>query len=92
MTFDQLYGPYREDIEFGLARFRRKVRAGHDRYRRRRYLQRQCPGSTPRDVAVEVLDPHFFEPASLHDAGDAGGVAAVALVDLHLEHRLMARI
>jgi hypothetical protein len=25
---------------------------------------------------------------SLHDAGDAGSIVAVALIDLHLEHRL----
>src|SRR6476659_709506 len=44
-------------------------------------------------VAVEVLDAHLLEPAGLHDASNAGRIIAVALVDLHLEHRLcMARI
>ena len=34
-----------------------------------------------------------LKPAGLHDAGYAGRIIAVALIDLHLEHRLgMARI
>jgi hypothetical protein len=44
-------------------------------------------------VAVEILDAHLPEPAGLHDASYAGGIVAVALVDLHLEHCFsMARI
>jgi hypothetical protein len=44
-------------------------------------------------VAVEILDAHLLEPASLHDAGDPGRIIAVVLIDLHLEHRLgMARV
>jgi hypothetical protein len=36
---------------------------------------------------------HLLEPARLHDAGDPGSIIAIALVDLHLEHRLgMARV
>src|SRR5215467_12503176 len=38
-------------------------------------------------VAIKVLDAHFLEPAGLHDTSDAGCIVAVALVDLHLEHR-----
>jgi hypothetical protein len=44
-------------------------------------------------VAVDILDVHLLEPTGLHDAGDPDSIVAVALVDLHLEHRLgMARI
>jgi hypothetical protein len=39
-------------------------------------------------MAVEILDAHLFEPASLHDASDPSGIVAVVLVDLHLERRL----
>jgi hypothetical protein len=39
-------------------------------------------------VTVEGLDVHLFVPPALHDAGDAHGVVAVALVDLHLQRRL----
>ena len=39
-------------------------------------------------MAVEVLDAHLLEPAGLHDTGNAGRIIAVALIDLHLEHRL----
>jgi hypothetical protein len=36
---------------------------------------------------------HLLEPPGLHDASYAGGIVAVALVDLHLEHCFsMARI
>ena len=37
-------------------------------------------------MAVEILDAHLLEPAGLHDASYAGGIVAVALVNLHLEH------
>jgi hypothetical protein len=44
-------------------------------------------------VAVEVLDAHLLKPAGLHDAGYADRIIAVALIDLHLEHRLsVARV
>src|SRR5262249_5043917 len=43
---------------------------------------------SPNRVAIEVLDAHLLKPAGLHDASDPGRVIAVALVDLHLEHRL----
>jgi hypothetical protein len=36
---------------------------------------------------------HLLEPTRLHDACDPDSIVAVALVDLHLEHRLgMTRI
>jgi hypothetical protein len=38
-------------------------------------------------VAIEAFEANLFEPACLHDARDAGSVVAVALIDLHLEHR-----
>src|SRR5262245_46237808 len=44
-------------------------------------------------VAVEVFDTHLLVPSALHDPGDAHGVVAVALVDLHLQSSLgMPRI
>lgn len=44
-------------------------------------------------MAIEIFDAHRLEPTGLHDAGDAGSIIAVALIDLHFEHRLgMARI
>src|SRR2546423_9994905 len=30
-------------------------------------------------AAVDILDTHLFEPAGLHDAGDAGRIIAIAL-------------
>ena len=39
-------------------------------------------------VAVEVFDAHLLIPSTLHDAGDAYGIVAVALVDLHFQSRL----
>jgi hypothetical protein len=39
-------------------------------------------------VAVEVFDAHLFIPSTLHDACDAYGIVAVALVDLHFQSRL----
>src|SRR5260370_30633082 len=47
----------------------------------------------PNRVAIEVLDAHLLKPAGLHDAGDAGRIVAVTLIDLHLEYRPgMARV
>ena len=37
-------------------------------------------------MAIEVLDAHLLKPAGLHDAGDAGRIVAVTLIDLHLEY------
>src|SRR5439155_22544422 len=58
-------------------------------------LDQQGPArqQRPNRMAIEVLDAHLLEPAGLHDAGDAGSIVAVTLIDLHLKHRLgMARI
>src|SRR5262249_45388537 len=73
----------------GLTRLeQRPDRSDHD-LDQQRPARQQCPDR----VTVEVLDPHLLEPTGLHDAGDAGRIVAVALIDLHLEHRLrMTRV
>jgi hypothetical protein len=44
-------------------------------------------------MTIEILDANLLEPAGLHDAGDAGRIIAVALIDLHFEHRFgVARV
>ena len=58
-------------------------------------LDQQRPAHQKRldQVAVDILNAHLLEPAGLHNAGDAGSIVAVALIDLHLEHRLrMTRV
>src|ERR1700704_5053404 len=58
-------------------------------------LDQQRPARQQRldRVTIEILDANLLEPAGLHDAGDAGRIIAVTLIDLHLKHRLgMARI
>jgi hypothetical protein len=49
--------------------------------------QRPVRQQRPNRVAIEVLDAHFLKPAGLPDAGDAGRIVAVTLIDLHLEYR-----
>ena len=39
-------------------------------------------------VTVEIFDADLLVPSTLHNASDAHGVVAVALVDLHLQSRL----
>jgi hypothetical protein len=39
-------------------------------------------------VTVEVFDTHLLKPPTLHNAGDAYGIVAIALVDLHFQSRL----
>jgi len=39
-------------------------------------------------MTVEAFDAHLLIPSTLHDAGDAYGIVAVTLVDLHFQHRL----
>ena len=53
-------------------------------------LDQQRPAHQKRldQVAVDILNAHLLEPAGLHNAGDAGSIVAVALIDLHLEHSL----
>jgi hypothetical protein len=44
-------------------------------------------------VAIAVLDAHLLKPAGLHDAGDAGRIVAITLINLHLEYSLgVARV
>src|SRR5262249_42709203 len=38
-------------------------------------------------MTVNIFDAYFFEPARLHDASDASCIVAIALIDLHFEHR-----
>ena len=39
-------------------------------------------------VTIEIFDADLLVPTTLHDACDAHGVVAVALVDLHFQSRL----
>jgi hypothetical protein len=39
-------------------------------------------------MTIEILDANLLEPAGLHDAGDAGRIVAITLIDLHLEYSL----
>ena len=39
-------------------------------------------------VTIEIFDANLLVPSTLHDACDAHGVVAVALVDLHSQSRL----
>src|SRR5262249_10508373 len=39
----------------------------------------------PDSMAIEIFDANLFEPTALHDAGNADGIVAIALVDLHLQ-------
>jgi Transposase DDE domain len=39
-------------------------------------------------VTVEVFDAHLLISSALHDAGDAYGIVAVALIDLHFQSSL----
>src|SRR4029077_9934476 len=39
-------------------------------------------------VTIEIFDANLLVPSTLHDACDAHGVVAVALVDLHFQSRL----
>ena len=44
-------------------------------------------------MTVEIFDAHLLVPAALHDAGNADGIVAIALVDLQLQGRFgMTRI
>ena len=38
-------------------------------------------------MTIEILDANLLEPAGLYDAGDASRIVAIALIDLHFEHR-----
>ena len=43
---------------------------------------------SPNGMSIERLDADLFVPAALHDARDAGGIVAIAFVDLHLQRSL----
>ena len=47
----------------------------------------QSPAAEKRSdgMAIERLDADLLVPAALHDAGDTGGVVAIAFVDLHFQ-------
>src|SRR5437773_383164 len=94
---DQFLGPHGKDIELGTADHKTEVleEAADLVLEITLNLDQQRPArqQRPNRVAIEVLDAHLLEPAGLHDAGDAGSIVAVTLIDLHLKHRPgMARI
>src|ERR1700683_102863 len=90
--FDQSLGANGEDVELCAADDETEVleQAADLVLKIALDLDQQRPARQERldRVAVEVLDAHLLEPAGLHDAGYAGRIVAIALVDLHLEHRL----
>ena len=51
-------------------------------------LDEQSPTGEEGPDSVTVLDAHLLVPSTLHDAGDAHRVVAVALVNLHLQSGL----
>ena len=91
-TLNQLLGSHGEDIELGAADDETEVLEQAADLVLEITLdldqQRTARQQRPDRVAVEILDAHLLKPAGLHDAGDAGRIVAVTLVDLHLEHRL----
>src|SRR5215471_7225018 len=94
---DQFLGSHGKDIEFGTADHETDVleQATDLVLEIALDLDQQRPArqQRPNRVAIEVLDAHLLKPAGLHDAGNAGRIVAVNLIDLHLEYRLcMARV
>src|SRR5258705_13943442 len=89
---DQLLGSHGEDIELGAADDETEVfeKAANMVLEIALDLDQQRPAGQqcPDRVTVDILDVHLLEPTGLHDAGDPDSIVAVALVDLHLEHRL----
>src|SRR5262245_20534025 len=94
---DQFLGSHGKDIELGTADHEADVleeatdlvlEVSLDLHQQRPARQQRFDG-----MIIEVLDADLLKPAGLHDAGDAGRVVAVTLIDLHLEYRLgMARV
>ena len=89
---DQFLGPHGKDVELGTADHETnvleqaadlvlKITLDLDQQRPAR---QQCPNR----VVIEALDAHLLKSAGLHDAGDAGRIVAITLIDLHLEYRL----
>src|SRR5262249_15820680 len=94
---DQFLGPHRKDVELGSADYQTDVleQATDLVLNIALDLDQQRPArqQRPNRVAIEVLDAHLLKPAGLHDAGNAGRIVAVTLIDLHLEYRSgMARV
>src|SRR5258706_4815083 len=94
---DQVLGPHRKDIELGTADHETDVLEQATDLVLDITLdldqQRSARQQRPNRVAIEVLDAHLLKPAGLHDAGNAGRIVAVTLIDLHLEYRLgVARV
>src|SRR6266516_2146048 len=92
---DQFLGSHGKDIELGTADTDVLEQATDLVLEITLDLDQQGPArqQRPNRMAIEVLDAHLLEPAGLHDAGDAGSIVAVTLIDLHLKHRPgMARI
>src|SRR5262245_28204571 len=94
---DQFLGSHGKDIELGTADHKTEVleHATDLILEITLELDQQRPArqQRPDRMAIKVLDAHLLEPAGLHNAGDPGGIIAVALIDLHLEYRLgMARV
>src|SRR6266480_1123584 len=94
---DQFLGPHGKDVELGTADHETNVLEQAADLVLETTLdldqQRSARQQRPNRVAIEVLDAHLLKPAGLHDAGDAGRIVAVTLIDLHLEYRLcMARV
>src|SRR6266496_4186942 len=94
---NQFLGPHGKDIELGTADHETDVleQAADLVLEITLDFDQQRPARQQRSnrVAIEVLDAHLLKPAGLHDAGDAGRIVAVTLIDLHLEYRPgMARV
>src|ERR1700680_1398836 len=91
-VLDQFLGSHGKDIELGTADDETEVleKATDLVLEIALDLHQQRPAGQERPdrVAVEVLDAHLLEPAGLHYTGNAGRIITVALIDLHLEHRL----
>src|SRR5262249_50971688 len=89
---DQFLGPRGKDVELGTADHETDVLEQSADLVLEITLdldqQRLARQQRPNRVAIEVLDAHLLKPAGLHDAGDAGRIVAITLIDLHLEYRL----
>src|SRR5262249_53765553 len=88
---DQFLGSHGKDIELGTADHETDVleQATDLVLEIALDLDQQRPArqQRPNRVAIEVLDAPLLKPAGLHDAGNAGRIVAVTLIDLHLEYR-----
>src|SRR5262249_5629058 len=87
--FDQLFSSHGEDVELGSANHKTEVfeeatnlvlKIPLDLHQQRAARQQGSDRMT-----VNIFDAHFFEPARLHDAGDASCIVTVTLINLHLQ-------